>query len=232
MEPYPDHLLNHLVRRETGVHVERTDPDINNLAWATVGKLMNKPHAVGSDYQATAVFRHLMRRMPGELNVYANPWSVVTAASTDRKFLVTARSEQRAWHKRLVTIFFSSAHVQKHFGLRGPKKATTDPAVRQLEYHGVLVVGGRHIFPGHWPDSLDQEIRVEQPKRLSLVGQSFGRLTVIADLTHQRHRCRCTCGNLTVADRNHLRSGRRKSCGCLAEAQRMVIAARRHSRGR
>lgn len=226
MTPYPDHLLNHLVRREPGVLVGRTDPDVDHLAWSTMRKLLGKPRVIGDDGQAVVVFRHVMRRMPGELNAYVTPWSVVTAASPDHEFLATARSEQRAWHNRLRSSFFGSARTQKFFGLRGAKKATTDPALRQLEYHGVLVVSGRHAFPDLWPRP------TEHQGRLSLVGQEFGRLVVLADLPHRRHLCRCECGNTREVDRSHLRSGRTKSCGCLAQAHRATIAARRRQRGR
>ena len=226
MTPHPDHLLNHLVRREPGVQVERTDPNFDHLAWFTMRKLLGKPDAIGDDGQAVAFFRFLMKRMPDSLNAYVSPWSVVTTNVTDRDFVAAARSEQRAWHKRLHSIFFGSARTQKFFGLRGEKKATTDPALRQLEYHGVLIVSGKHVFPDRWPSP------VEQQERLTLLGQQFGRLTVIADLPQQRHRCRCECGNLKEADRNHLRSGRMKSCGCLAKAQKSTNEARRHRRGR
>jgi hypothetical protein len=232
MTPHPDHLLNHLVRREPGVRVERTDPHFDHLAWFTMRKLLGNSVIIGGDGQAVTWFRFLMRRMPASLNAYVSPWSVVTAAEPDHEFLTTASSEQRAWHKRLYSIFFGSARTQKFFGLRGPKKATTDPALRQLEYHGVLIVRGRHFFPKHWPVPAERREVAEHQERLSLVGQTFGKLTVIADLPQQRHRCQCVCGNFTEADRNHLRSGRRKSCGCLAEAQRKTFAARRHRRGR
>lgn len=222
----PDHPLNHLVRREPGVRVERTDPDPDHLAWFTMRKLLGKPHAIGDDGRAVTIFRFLMRQMPGNLTAYVSPCSVVTATGPDHKFLATARSEQRAWHARLQSMLFGSARTQKYFGIRGEGKATKDPALRQLEYHGVLIVSGEHVFPDRWPSP------VEQQERLTLLGQQFGRLTVIADLPQQRHRCRCECGNLKEAGRNHLRSGRMKSCGCLAKAQKATNEARRHRRGR
>jgi len=226
MTPHPEHLLNHLVRREPGIRVERTDPSFDHLAWFTLRKLLGNPHVIGDDGRAITWFRTLMKRMPSDLTSYVNPWSVVTAAEPDHEFLTTAGSEQRAWHKRLQSMLFRSAHTQKFFGLRGPQKATKDPALRQLEYHGVLILSGKHIFPDCWP----RPVKPQVP--LTLVGLRFGRLTVIADLPHRRHRCRCECGNFKEADRNHLRSGRMKSCGCLAKAQKAINEARRHRRGR
>ena len=49
-------------------------------------------------------------------------------------------------------------------------------------------------------------------------GQRFGHLTVIRFEdqrgTHARFRCRCDCGNETVAFGSNLRRGNTKSCGC------------------
>lgn len=228
----PGHPLNHLVRREPGVRVERTAPNFDHLAWFTMRKLLGKPDVIGDDGQAVTLFRFLMKRMPIDLTAYVSPWSVVAAAEPDREFLGNAKREQRAWHARLSSMFFNSHRAERYFGVRGGSRRSKDPALRQLEYHGVLVVRGRHIFPNQWPDQAEQQEPVKPQGPLPLVGQTFGQLTVIADLPQQRYRCQCTCGNVTEADRNHLRSGRRKSCGCLADAQRNTIAARRRRRGR
>ena len=232
MTPHPDHLLNQLVQKEPGVRVERTDPSVDHLAWFTLRKLLGIHNVIGDDAGAVAWFRFLMKRMPLSLNAYVSPWSVVTSAEPTREFLTTAKSEQRAWHARLQSMLFGSARTQKYFGIRGSEKARKDPALRQLEYHGVLIVRGRHIFPNQWPDPAGQKDRSKQPERLTLVGQTFGKLTVIADLPHRRHRCQCECGNFKEGDRNHLRAGRMKSCGCLAKAQKATNEARRRRRGR
>jgi hypothetical protein len=221
-----DNSLNHLVRREPGVHVERTDPNFDHLAWFTLRKLLGKPHAIGEDGHAVNIFHFLMRQMPDNLTAYVSPWSVVTATEPDHKFLTIARSEQRAWHARLRSMFFDSHQAERYFGIRGENKRTKDPVLRQLEYHGILIVAGEHIFPNCWPRPVTPQ------GTLTLVGQTFGRLTVIADLPHRRHRCQCECGNFKEGDRNHLRAGRMKSCGCLAKAQKATNEARRHGRGR
>ena len=59
------------------------------------------------------------------------------------------------------------------------------------------------------------------PKRIDLVGQHFGRLTVIeeAGRTAQGQvlwRCACECGRETRTRGQHLRSGASRSCGCIA----------------
>lgn len=53
-----------------------------------------------------------------------------------------------------------------------------------------------------------------------LIGQKFGRLTVVAEAPNYksgkaRWRCVCDCGGETITATNQLRSGRTKSCGCL-----------------
>lgn len=61
-------------------------------------------------------------------------------------------------------------------------------------------------------------------KRLSLVGQVFGRLTVIADAGSLRYKgrssigmslCLCECGTNVEVSNSRLKSGHTKSCGCL-----------------
>lgn len=55
-------------------------------------------------------------------------------------------------------------------------------------------------------------------KRLNLIGQQYGGLTVLAPAGNIGGRtawlCRCSCGRETVVKTHHLRSGHTKSCGC------------------
>lgn len=57
------------------------------------------------------------------------------------------------------------------------------------------------------------------PKKLDLLNQRFGRLTVIAPAENRGRRtqwlCQCDCGNEYIALTDTLRSGRCRSCGCL-----------------
>ncbi len=52
-----------------------------------------------------------------------------------------------------------------------------------------------------------------------LTGEQFGRLIVTGDIGIQngRHlwKCKCDCGNETIATQDHLLQGLTKSCGCL-----------------
>lgn len=57
--------------------------------------------------------------------------------------------------------------------------------------------------------------------RINLVGQQFGRLTVIAydqelsDLKQKSHwKCQCICGSVKSIEASGLKSGRTQSCGC------------------
>lgn len=55
----------------------------------------------------------------------------------------------------------------------------------------------------------------------SLVGQRFGRLTVVSKAdaigtSSMRWNCVCDCGNKTVVYGHYLKSGHTRSCGCLA----------------
>ena len=58
------------------------------------------------------------------------------------------------------------------------------------------------------------------PKSSNLIGQKFGRLTIL-DKTDQRKDgnicwlCQCDCGNQLLVPTRHLKRGNTKSCGCL-----------------
>lgn len=57
------------------------------------------------------------------------------------------------------------------------------------------------------------------PKKLNLLGQKYGRLTVIAEAPKQKGQtawlCQCECGNQKIISTRALRSGNTSSCGCL-----------------
>lgn len=55
-----------------------------------------------------------------------------------------------------------------------------------------------------------------------LVGQRFGRLTVVSLCEEQtggyaKWNCLCECGNMTIARSGDLKSGKKQSCGCLLD---------------
>jgi hypothetical protein len=55
-------------------------------------------------------------------------------------------------------------------------------------------------------------------KRIDLVGQKFGRLTVLEDVGRRNRkvlwRCLCDCGNIIEVTGSNLQSGNTQSCGC------------------
>lgn len=66
------------------------------------------------------------------------------------------------------------------------------------------------------------------PKRLNLVGQKFGKLTVIEPAGVNKNQrtqwlCECDCGQRVIALGNGLKTGNTKSCGCFQkERQRLA----------
>lgn len=62
---------------------------------------------------------------------------------------------------------------------------------------------------------------LSQTRSKNLVGQKFGKLTVIEQLSEsnkfnrRQYRCKCDCGNEVIAVGSHLSDGRMLSCGCL-----------------
>src|SRR6187549_1328696 len=69
-------------------------------------------------------------------------------------------------------------------------------------------------------DSLLSRLMPCQPRK-SIVGQSFGRVTVISCSGRYCHEtywlCLCECGTKKVLAKNNLVSGATRSCGCLSK---------------
>lgn len=70
---------------------------------------------------------------------------------------------------------------------------------------------------------------------MDITGKKYGRLTVLSfDHKDKRGeycwRCRCDCGNETIATGNKLRTGAKKSCGCLQEEHRREGFNKKHGK--
>jgi hypothetical protein len=65
-------------------------------------------------------------------------------------------------------------------------------------------------------------------RRLDLVGQRCGRLTVVSRVSSARWRCVCDCGTTLSVRQNNLRKRTTRSCGCLA----LELLARHRRAGR
>lgn len=87
------------------------------------------------------------------------------------------------------------------------------------------IILGKSLRNGHTQSCgcLNKEINSER-SLINRVGQRFGRLVVEERAQdyiakngnhHVMWRCRCDCGNTTIADSCQLSSGKTKSCGCL-----------------
>lgn len=67
------------------------------------------------------------------------------------------------------------------------------------------------------------------PRRMDLLGQTFGRLTVVASAGSNTRgaalwHCRCACGGSTVTATGSLRDGNTTSCGCKGPETRRTHA--------
>lgn len=62
----------------------------------------------------------------------------------------------------------------------------------------------------------------------SMIGMTFGRLTVLDEAPRRKRErcwsCRCSCGTLTEVRTTHLRRGRIRSCGCLQREQTALLS--------
>lgn len=66
---------------------------------------------------------------------------------------------------------------------------------------------------------LKKQRRLGMSKKISMIGERFGRLLVEAETGRSANgmavwRCKCECGNITTVRGDRLRSGKTKSCGC------------------
>ena len=74
-------------------------------------------------------------------------------------------------------------------------------------------------------------IKIAQLKNLNnstLIGKKFGKLIVIQELHEKQNgyrlwKCKCDCGNFTIANTNILNKGHKISCGCLQSKGEMII---------
>lgn len=70
-----------------------------------------------------------------------------------------------------------------------------------------------------------------------MIGQKFGRLTVIEELPERKHgsrvyRCKCDCGNIINARKDMLKNGNTRSCGCLQREKARDIAKAKSTHGK
>lgn len=69
------------------------------------------------------------------------------------------------------------------------------------------------------------------PKKLNLIGQKFGRLTVISKVKNLKNKsrvkwlCSCSCGETPTIAACELRNGDTKSCGCLKKEKLYIHGA-------
>ena len=61
-----------------------------------------------------------------------------------------------------------------------------------------------------------------------MIGNKYGSLTVLEYVGKSKFRCKCDCGNETIANGDSLLNGRRKSCGkCKPEKEREELIGKR-----
>jgi hypothetical protein len=73
-----------------------------------------------------------------------------------------------------------------------------------------------------------QRDRASEASLISLVGNKYGKLTVIERVENNRfghvcYRCKCDCGGEAIVDATNLRNGNTNSCGCIKSKGEMII---------
>lgn len=59
--------------------------------------------------------------------------------------------------------------------------------------------------------------------RVDIVGNQYGKLTVIEKVIGGKHKCRCECGNVVEVETYNLKNGNTQSCGCLKSKGELKI---------
>lgn len=103
--------------------------------------------------------------------------------------------------------------------VRSPKDGKRTAWLCKCDCGKTKIVTGHDLKNGHI-----SSCGCLQGNRDSLMGQTFGRLTVVDYMGVQRStisghtdrywKCRCSCGNETIKPTHELRSGKTSSCGC------------------
>lgn len=151
MRKYRSHPFGHLVRREPGVRVERSEPLVASLACSTFGRLTGAFLSEGVEGLAIAFFNSGLLDIPPPLTVYATPCSVITADRPSHEFLIAAEEEKRTWQSRYRDLLAEVPEIRKHTDLGSRNRTEDELALTELEFHGVLILGGRHVSPDSWP---------------------------------------------------------------------------------
>ena len=73
-----------------------------------------------------------------------------------------------------------------------------------------------------------QKDRTSEASLKNLIGQRYGKLTVIERASNNRFnhvcwKCQCDCGGITIVDATNLRNGNTTSCGCIKSKGEMII---------
>ena len=89
----------------------------------------------------------------------------------------------------------------------------------QCSCGNTVIVRGNALSSGVCKSCGCLNMEKRKSRRMNLVGQVFGRLTVLEKVPnkgkHTYWKCRCSCGNLVEVRTNTLRTGQTQSCGCL-----------------
>jgi len=205
-------------RNNDDTRVWQHDVDWDDLAWSTMQRLSDGGSSPGTDVAIQKSFRAAMQQADQLGTRYVNPQFTVVASAPSPSFIREARQAQLAWLKTLKTVLVTSGCVKRELKKRLPE-------IRQLEFTGVMVINGRHVHPQQWPDGTTTTDAID------IIGQQFGRLTVVRRVSVGRWLCKCQCGGENTVRSKHLVRGKIRSCGCLKAETEAKQKERRANRG-
>jgi hypothetical protein len=188
--------------RVDAVEITEHPLDENHPEWDILGRLRAIVPVPIQEADLEGIFRRIMAFAHMLGTRYENPRYSVIAPKPSPAFFRQVRIAQQRWLRFLKQAVFLKSRRMK------TELRRMSGVERALQVTGVLVVAGKHVI-GSW-----KRFSREQPRKHDLVGQRFGRLVVVSQLSGGRCRCKCNCRRWHVAFTRHLRAGRTKSCGC------------------
>lgn len=209
-------------------------PDENHLAWGVLQRMGATGNSPGSELRIAQIARDRLRYAITLGTVFYNPRFTVIAPGPSRLFFKEVHKARKAWLREMKTWFASSRLlkvVMRHEDIWSDTCSRRElnaarALIRQLENTGILIVDGTHITSERARENV-----LSHGQSSSMINQSFGRLTVVEQLTRGKCLCRCSCGCLKTIRRQHLRNGSIRSCGCLKEERDERHLNKKHRRG-
>ena len=114
----------------------------DDWAWSTIMQFGHTVESPGPNGMVEGVFRRIIGGFNLEDNCFALPVGMLWTDGVSKLFFERAYQAQQRWMRDTRKIL---GNTGARFEMR---KAS--PIIRQLSFSGVMIIQGRHRFPGKW----------------------------------------------------------------------------------